>query len=137
MPWLLRPLMKDHRPCLLFIRKFMDRLLILIFANKTTFPFSKIIIYKRKFLLPWQVKLLILREEIRELLEIVMHLLIFYFFFNIGLRNTHNICPPEVLKFLLDLFKYNDNTKNNFSDNYYRLVCVIFLRFKTYYPESI
>ncbi len=28
------------------------------------------------------------------------------------LRTIHNICPPEVLKFLLDLFKYNDNTKN-------------------------
>ena len=28
-----------------------------------------------------------------------------------GLRNIHNICPPEVLKFLLDLFKYNDNSK--------------------------
>jgi transcription initiation factor TFIID subunit 2 len=37
-----------------------------------------------------------------------------------GLRNSHNICPPEVLKFLLDLFKYNDNSKNTFSDNYYR-----------------
>ena len=36
------------------------------------------------------------------------------------LRNGHGICPPEVLKFLLDLFKYNDNSKNNFSDNYYR-----------------
>lgn len=38
-----------------------------------------------------------------------------------GLRvPPHRICPPEVLKFLLDLFKYNDNSKNNFSDNYYR-----------------
>jgi len=37
-----------------------------------------------------------------------------------GLRNLHNICPPEVLKFLLDLFKYNDNSKNPYSDNYYR-----------------
>ena len=41
-----------------------------------------------------------------------------------GLRNTHNICPPEVLKFLLDLFKYNDNSKNSFSDNYYRAAMV-------------
>ncbi|CAM1318749.1 TAF2 (predicted), partial [Pycnogonum litorale] len=37
-----------------------------------------------------------------------------------GLRNIHNICPNDVLKFLLDLFKYNDNSKNKFSDNYYR-----------------
>lgn len=38
-----------------------------------------------------------------------------------GLRvPPHRICPPEVLKFLLDLFKYNDNSKNSFSDNYYR-----------------
>ena len=37
-----------------------------------------------------------------------------------GLRNIHGICPQEVLKFLLDLFKYNDNSKNKFSDNYYR-----------------
>lgn len=37
-----------------------------------------------------------------------------------GLRNSHGICPPEILKFILDLFKYNDNSKNRFSDNYYR-----------------
>jgi transcription initiation factor TFIID subunit 2 len=38
-----------------------------------------------------------------------------------GLRvPPHRICPPEALKFLLDLFKYNDNSKNSFSDNYYR-----------------
>ena len=37
-----------------------------------------------------------------------------------GLRNSHGICPPEVLGFLLDLFKYNDNSRNTFSDNYYR-----------------
>ncbi|CAH1119125.1 unnamed protein product [Phaedon cochleariae] len=37
-----------------------------------------------------------------------------------GLRNTHGICPPEVIRFLLDLFKYNDNSKNRHSDNYYR-----------------
>lgn len=37
-----------------------------------------------------------------------------------GLRNSHGICPPEVIRFLLDLFKYNDNSKNRFSDNYYR-----------------
>lgn len=37
-----------------------------------------------------------------------------------GLRNAHGICPPEVIRFLLDLFKYNDNLKNRFSDNYYK-----------------
>lgn len=38
-----------------------------------------------------------------------------------GLRvPPHRICPQEVLKFLLDLLKYNDNSKNYFSDNYYK-----------------
>ncbi|MCL4132192.1 UNVERIFIED_CONTAM: hypothetical protein GTU68_014761, partial [Idotea baltica] len=37
-----------------------------------------------------------------------------------GLRNVHKQCQPEVLAFLLDLFKYSDNSKNQFSDNYYR-----------------
>lgn len=42
-----------------------------------------------------------------------------------GLRvPPHRICPPEVLKFLLDLFKYNDNSKNNFSDNYYKAALI-------------
>ncbi|XP_017782255.1 PREDICTED: transcription initiation factor TFIID subunit 2 [Nicrophorus vespilloides] len=41
-----------------------------------------------------------------------------------GLRNVHGICPPEVIRFLLDLFKYNDNTKNRYSDNYYR-ACLV------------
>lgn len=36
------------------------------------------------------------------------------------LRTLHGICPNDVLHFLLDLFKYNDNSKNKFSDNYYR-----------------
>ncbi|XP_060578386.1 transcription initiation factor TFIID subunit 2-like [Ruditapes philippinarum] len=40
------------------------------------------------------------------------------------LRNMHNICPPEVVRFLLDLFKYNDNSKNKYSDNYYRAALV-------------
>ena len=40
------------------------------------------------------------------------------------LRNSHGICPPEVLKFILDLFKYNDNSKNTFSDNYYRAALI-------------
>lgn len=37
-----------------------------------------------------------------------------------GLRSNHGTCPQEVIRFLLDLFKYNDNSKNKFSDNYYR-----------------
>jgi transcription initiation factor TFIID subunit 2 len=41
-----------------------------------------------------------------------------------GLRNTHGICPQEVIRFLFDLFKYNDNSKNKFSDNYYRAALV-------------
>uniref|UniRef100_T1JF23 Transcription initiation factor TFIID subunit 2 n=1 Tax=Strigamia maritima TaxID=126957 RepID=T1JF23_STRMM len=41
-----------------------------------------------------------------------------------GLRNMQGVCPPDVLKFLLDLFKYNDNTKNKFSDNYYRAALI-------------
>lgn len=41
-----------------------------------------------------------------------------------GLRNSHGICPPEVIRFLLDLFKYNDNSKNRFSDNYYRAALI-------------
>lgn len=40
------------------------------------------------------------------------------------LRDVHGVCIPDVLRFLLDLFKYNDNTKNKFSDNYYRAALV-------------
>lgn len=41
-----------------------------------------------------------------------------------GLRTSHGICPPEVIRFLLDLFKYNDNSKNHYSDNFYRAALV-------------
>lgn len=41
-----------------------------------------------------------------------------------GLRNAHGICPPDVLAFLMDLFKYNDNSKNRYSDNYYRAALI-------------
>ncbi|KAJ8680194.1 hypothetical protein QAD02_015981 [Eretmocerus hayati] len=41
-----------------------------------------------------------------------------------GLRNKHGICPPDVLSFLQDLFKYNDNSKNKYSDNYYRAALI-------------
>ena len=29
-----------------------------------------------------------------------------------GMRNQHGQCPKEVVQFLLDLFKYNDNQYN-------------------------
>lgn len=41
-----------------------------------------------------------------------------------GLRTSHGICPSEVFRFLLDLFKYNDNSRNHYSDNYYRATLV-------------
>lgn len=41
-----------------------------------------------------------------------------------GLRTVHGICPGDVLRFLLDLFKYNDNSKNRFTDAYYRAALV-------------
>jgi len=41
-----------------------------------------------------------------------------------GLRNAHGICPPEILAFLMDLFKYNDSSKNRYSDNYYRAALI-------------
>lgn len=41
-----------------------------------------------------------------------------------GLRNVHGICPTEVIKFIVDLFKYNDNSRNHYSDNYYRAALV-------------
>ncbi|ESP05566.1 hypothetical protein LOTGIDRAFT_228096 [Lottia gigantea] len=40
------------------------------------------------------------------------------------LRNIHSICPMEVMRFLIDLFKYNDNSKNKYSDNYYRAALI-------------
>ena len=40
------------------------------------------------------------------------------------LRNDLGVCPPEVLRFLLDLFKYNDNTKNRLSDCWYRAALI-------------
>ena len=40
------------------------------------------------------------------------------------LRTIHGICPTEVLHFILDLIKYNDNSKNRYSDNYYRAALI-------------
>ncbi|XP_070555415.1 transcription initiation factor TFIID subunit 2-like [Ptychodera flava] len=36
------------------------------------------------------------------------------------IRNAILVCPKEVVHFVSDLIKYNDNRKNKFSDNYYR-----------------
>lgn len=41
-----------------------------------------------------------------------------------SLRTAHGICPPEIMRFLLDLFKYNDNVKNHYSDVYYRAALI-------------
>lgn len=41
-----------------------------------------------------------------------------------SLRTVHGICPHEVLQFLLDLLKYNDNTNNEFYDDYYRATLI-------------
>lgn len=41
-----------------------------------------------------------------------------------GLRTSHGICSSDVMRFLIDLFKYNDNTRNHYSDNYYRAALI-------------
>ncbi|EDW04189.1 transcription initiation factor TFIID subunit 2 [Drosophila grimshawi] len=41
-----------------------------------------------------------------------------------GLRTLHGICPPDVVRFLLDLIKYNENSQNPYSDSYYRAALV-------------
>lgn len=41
-----------------------------------------------------------------------------------GLRTVHGICPHEVLRFLLDLFKYNDNSKNKYTDAYLKAALI-------------
>lgn len=41
-----------------------------------------------------------------------------------GLRNDHDICPPEAVQFLLDLYKNNYNQMNRYSDNYYRAALI-------------
>ena len=37
-------------------------------------------------------------------------------------RNIHGICPPEILKFVLDLFKYNDNSRNKVCCQVYSVI---------------
>ncbi len=41
-----------------------------------------------------------------------------------NLRTVHNLCPAEVVRFILDLIKYNENSKNRFSDCYYRAALI-------------
>lgn len=36
------------------------------------------------------------------------------------LRSSHNLCPNEIIRFILDLIKFNENSRNQFSDCYYR-----------------
>ena len=40
------------------------------------------------------------------------------------LRNSHNLCPTETIRFLLDLIKFNENSKNSFSDVYYKAALI-------------
>jgi transcription initiation factor TFIID subunit 2 len=40
------------------------------------------------------------------------------------LRNAHNLCPSEIVKFLLELIKYNENSKNQFTDAYYKAALI-------------
>ena len=46
------------------------------------------------------------------------------------LRNVHNICPAEVHQFLLDLFKYNDNSQNKVVLHFIHMYLVCFLKLK-------
>lgn len=43
------------------------------------------------------------------------------------LRDTHNLCLPEITKFLLDLFKYNDNSRNKVTRLLGRNYCQIYV----------
>lgn len=48
------------------------------------------------------------------------------------LRDVQNLCPKDVLNFILDLIKYNDNRKNKVQKNEYVLVtpdCPVFFRY--------
>lgn len=40
------------------------------------------------------------------------------------LRTSLNICPSDVLHFILDIIKYNDNSKNKFTDSYYHAALI-------------
>ncbi|OWA54791.1 Transcription initiation factor TFIID subunit 2 [Hypsibius exemplaris] len=40
------------------------------------------------------------------------------------IRNSHNVCPSEIVTVLLDLWKYNENRRNFYSDAYYRAALI-------------
>lgn len=40
------------------------------------------------------------------------------------LRNSKGECPTEIITLLLDMWKYNENRKNFYSDSYYRAALV-------------
>jgi len=41
-----------------------------------------------------------------------------------ALRNAQHVCPSEVVRFLLDLVRYNENSRNRFADCYYRAALI-------------
>jgi transcription initiation factor TFIID subunit 2 len=41
-----------------------------------------------------------------------------------SLRNVHNVCPNEIIRFLLDLLRFNENSKNRYSDSYYKAALI-------------
>lgn len=51
-------------------------------------------------------------------------------------RNVHSICPSEIVRFLVDLMKYNENSKNQFSDVYYKS-CLVDALSATVSPASV
>ena len=40
------------------------------------------------------------------------------------LRTNHNLCPSEIIRFLIELIKFNENSKNAYSDSYYRAALI-------------
>ena len=41
-----------------------------------------------------------------------------------SLRNANNLCPPEVVRFILDLIRLNENSKNPFTDAFYKAALI-------------
>ncbi len=41
-----------------------------------------------------------------------------------SLRSAHNLCPPDMVRFILDLIRFNENSKNQFSDAYYKAALI-------------
>lgn len=46
------------------------------------------------------------------------------------LRDVHNLCPKEVLMFILDLIKYNDNRKNKVKNVFILISSISFFLLK-------